>query len=716
MAHKKGRLHVNTTQRKYKDRVYETHLLRRSYRENGKVKKETKANLSHLPRHIIEIIRRSLNGEKFVTVDEAFEKVDSWHHGHVDAVLRTMRILGFEQLIASRGSRERDLVVAMIVGRIIEPDKNKNSKLANTRWWKITTLDQELNVEGADEDELYATMDWLLERQDRIEKKLAARHLEEGGMVLYDLTSSYFEGVTCPLAALGHPHDGRKGMLQVNYGLLTDYRGCPVAMSVFEGNTDDTKTLMPQVIKMKDLFGIQSMVLVGDRGMITQKLIDEHLKELEGVEWITALRSGMIRKLVNDTAIQLGLFDERNLFEIRHPDFPDERLVACRNPALVKRRGKKRRALLDATVRLLQQEQSVVERGKLRGRKKILSRADKIVKERNVAAHFVFDIRDDAFAFHLNDKQAAAQAALDGACRKLDRIRSMVKRGKLTDKDNILIRAEGVIKKYNIGKHVTLEDMREGCFGFRIDNTKATGEAALDGVYQQLEKLRLLVQRGRFGGKDKIGVRVGKVVNKYKVAKHLVVDIREEGFDFHIEEDKVAAEAALDGVYVVRTSVTTERLSAEDTIRSYKSLSQVERAFLSMKTMDLKARPIRHHLEQRVRAHLFLCMLAYYVEWHMREAWRPLIFADEDQEAKKSRDPVAQAVRSKAASRKARSKVLDDGTQVHSFQTLLKSLSQIVRNRCRLKKTGPDGPTVDIVTTPSPEQKRVFDLLDSITV
>ena len=680
------------------------------------MKNETLANLTHLPRHIIEIIRRSLKGDSFVSVDEAFEKVESWHHGHVDAVLRAMKKMQFEKLIASLGSRERDLVVGMVVGRIIEPDKNKNSKLANTRWWKITTLDQELNVEGADEDEMYAAMDWLLERQNRIEKKLAARHLEEGGMVLYDLTSSYFEGVTCPLAALGHPHDGRKGMLQVNYGLLTDDRGCPVAMSVFEGNTDDTKTLMPQVIKMKELFGIQSMVLVGDRGMITQKLIDEHLKELEGVEWITALRSGTIRKLVNDRNIQLGLFDERNLFEINHPDYPGERLVACRNPALVKRRGKKRRALLDATVHLLQQEQSVVERGKLRGRKKILARADKIAKERNVAAHFMFDVHDDAFAFHLNDKQAAAQAALDGACRKLDRIRSVVKRGKLTGKDKIGKRAEGVLKKYNIDEHVTLQESREDRFGFRIDNTKAAGEAALQGVYQQLEKLRLLMQRGRFGGKDKIGVRVGKVVNKYKVAKHIVVDIREEGFDFHIDEQKVAAEAALDGVYVVRTSVTAERLSAEDTVRSYKSLSQVERAFLALKTVDLKARPIRHHLELRVRAHLFLCMLAYYVEWHMREAWRPLIFADEDQEAKKNRDPVAPAVRSKAASRKARSKLLDDGTQVHSFQTLLKSLSQIVRNCCRPKETGPDGPTVNIVTTPSPEQKRAYDLLDSITV
>jgi len=691
-------------------------LLRESYREGGKVKTRTLGNLSHLPGDAIELLSQYFKGVRFVAVDEAFEKVESWHHGHVDAVLRAMKKLGFDKLIASVGSRERDLVVGMVVGRIVEPDKNKNSKLANTRWWKITTLAQERNVEGADENELYAAMDWVLERQDRIEKKLAARHLEEGGMVLYDLTSSYFEGVSCPLAALGHPHDGRKGMLQVNYGLLTDDRGCPVAISVFEGNTGDSKTLMPQVIKMKERFGIKTMVLVGDRGMITQKLIDEHLKELEGVEWITALRSGTIRKLVNDTAIQLGLFDERNLFEISHPDFPGERLVACRNPELVKRRSKKRRALLDATVRLLKQEQSVVERGKLRGREKILARADKIVKERNVASHFVFDVHDDAFAFHLNDKQAAAQAALDGACRKLNSILSLVKRGKLTGKDNILMRAEGVIKKYRIGKHVTLEEIHEGRFGFRIDNRKAAGEAALDGVYQQLEKLRLLVQRGRFGGKEKIGVRVGKVVNKYKVAKHIVVDIREEGFDFHIDEKKVADEAALDGVYVVRTSVTAERLSAEDAVRSYKSLSQVERAFRAMKSVDIKARPIRHHLEPRVRAHLFLCMLAYYVEWHMREVWRPLIFADEDQEAKKSRDPVAPAVRSEAALRKVQSKVLDDGTQVHSFQTLLKSLSQIVRNRCRLKETGPDGPTVDIVTTPSPEQKRAYDLLDSITV
>jgi transposase len=572
-------MHVVTTQRRYKGKIYHAHLLRRSYREGKKVKSETLGNLSHLPAHIIDTIRRSLKGETMISSVDRFEAISSWHHGHVDAVLRAMKRLGFEQLISATHSRERDLVLGMVAARILEPD----SKLATTRWWHTTTLPKELGVADADEDDLYDAMDWLLKRQPRIEGKLAARHLKEGGLVLFDLTSSYFEGVTCPLAALGKDRDGKKGKLQVNWGLLSDERGRPVAVSVFKGNTGDPKTLMPQVRKVKEDFGIATLVMVGDRGMITQTQIDE-IKGLAGVDWITALRSEGIKTLMAGGALQMGLFDERNLFEMTHPDYPGERLVACLNPELRKLRGHKRRSLLDATSR-------------------------------------------------------------------------------------------------------------------------------------ELEKVRTMVQRGRLKGKDQgeIGVRVGEVINKYKMAKHVVLDIRDSFFDFHIDEKKVAAEAALDGIYVIRTSLEEDQASAEDAVRHYKKLVLIEQAYRSLKTIDLKTRPIRHYTEDRVRAHIFLCMLAYYVEWHMREAWRELLFCDEDQEAKNTRDAVAPAQRSKAALNKVHSRVLDDGSEVHSFQTLLKLLSAVVRNVCRVPRAGPDAPTFEVVTTPNAKQRRAFDLLDRMS-
>ncbi len=579
-------------------------LLREGYREGGKVKTRTLANLSKLPEEAIDVLRRSLKGEPLFSAATAFEQVESWHHGHVDAVMRAIKRLRLEPLLGSRLTRERDLVVAMIVGRIIESDNNKNSKLANTRWWDVTTLPQVLDLGETDEDDLYAAMDWLLDRQEAIEKKLAARHLSQGALVLYDLSSSYFEGNSCPLAALGHNRDGKKGKLQVNYGLLTDEQGRPIAVSVFPGNTSDTKTLMPQVKAMKDRFDIESMILVGDRGMISGKLIDDELRKTGGVEWITALRSGTIRTLVEMQHVQLGLFDEKNLFELSHPDHPDERLIACRNPDLARLRARKRQSLVSATQRELEKIRSSVQRAKLQ--------------------------RDKATA-------------------------STKKRPTRSRKNKIL-------------------------------------------------------------GKDNIGVRVGKIVNKYKVAKHFVLDIGDDSFDFRIDDSAITAEAALDGIYVVRTSVSAERLSAADTVRRYKSLSRVERAFRSVKTMDLKVRPIRHRLERRVRAHIFLCMLAYYVQWHMIEAWRPLLFADEDQEAKRDRDPVAAAVRSDAALDKVHFKVLDDGTEAHSYQTLLKLLSQIVRNRCRLAGTDSHDHDFEIVTTPNEKQRQAFDLLKTITL
>jgi transposase len=578
MASRTGAVHVVTTKREYKDKVYTTHLLRRSYRDGATVKNETLGNLSHLPPHVIDLIRRALKGEAFAPVTELFEVVASAHHGHVQAVRTTMQRLGFEALIAARPSRERDLVVAMVAARILEPD----SKLATTRWWHTTTLPASLGVSDADEDALYDAMDWLLERQARIEQKLAARHLQAGGLVLYDLTSSYFEGTTCPLAAFGHNRDGKKGKLQVNYGLLTDARGCPVAVSVFKGNTGDPPTLLPEVQRVRERFGIEQLVMVGDRGMISQTQITA-LQALVGVDWITALKTGALRALLAEGHLQLGLFDERNLFELTHPDYPGERLVACRNPELAKLRAHKRQALLAATVK-------------------------------------------------------------------------------------------------------------------------------------ELDKVKGMVARGTLKGRDAIGVRVGKVVNKYKVAKHLRLEIQDDRFDCQIDEARVAAEAALDGLYVIRTSVPAERFDAADTVRTYKRLSDVERAFRSLKTIDLRVRPIRHRLAERVRSHIFLCMLAYYVEWHMREAWRPLLFADEDQAAKQTRDPVAPAKRSAAALRKVHTKVLDDGTPVHSFPTLLKDLSRIVRNVCRQRGAEPEAPTFEIVTTPTPTQQRAYDLLKTVAV
>jgi transposase len=609
-------------------------LLRESYREKGKVKTRTLSNLSRLPKSVIDLISRSLKGEKFVSADERFEKVDSWHHGHVDAVLRAMKRLGFDRLISARRCKERDLAIAMVVGRILEPDNEQNSKLANTRWWKITTLPSTLDLDGVDEDDLYEAMDWLLARQDVIEKKLAKRHLTAGGVVLYDLTSSYFEGITCPLAALGHDRDGKKGKLQVNYGLLTDDRGCPIAVSVFPGNTLDHQTLMSQTEKMRDQFGIQTMVVVGDRGMITQKLIDTELRGIPGVDWITALKSGAIQKLVNDNQIQLSLFDEINLCEITTDEYPGERLIVCRNPDLAKQRTRKRQALLDATAEKLMEVRSIVENGKLRGKDNIARRLDNTVKKYKVAKQFTFTVRDDGFDVHLDDKQAASDAALDAALRELRSVRSLLERGKLH-------------------------------------------------------------------GASEIRKRVNKVIIKYNLVEHAAVDIDQADFDIRIKDKAVAGAAALD---------------PEDTVRSYKSLSQVERAFRSIKTVDLKVRPIRHRLAKRVRAHIFLCMLAYYVEWHMREVWRPLLFVDEDQEIKKTGNPVAPAKRSAAALRKARSKCLDDGTEVHSFQTLLKLMSQIVRSECRVKGSGPDAPIFEIVTTPSKKQKQAYDLLKAIAV
>jgi len=576
MAARTGTAHVVTTTRKYKNHVYRTHLLRRSYREDGVVKNETLGNLSHLPEHLIELIRRSLQGEHFVPLGEAFEVTGSRAHGAVQAVGVAMQRLGMAAVIGSKPCPERDRVLAMVAARIVAP----HTKLATTRWWHTTTLAEEFGVADADEDDLYAAMDWLLARQDKIEKKLAGRHLSDGGLVRYDLTSSYFEGTTCPLAKLGYSRDGKKGLLQVNYGLLTDARGCPLAVSVHEGNVADSLTLMPQVKRLRERFGIEHLVMVGDRGMISRKAIDE-MGAAEGIGWITALKSTSIRALVEQGQLQLDLFDERNLLEFSSPDYPGERLVACRNPQLAAMRTHKREELLADT-------------------------------EAN------------------------------------------------------------------------------------------------------LQKIKDRVDAGKLAGADQIGLRVGKVINQYKVAKHFKLEIGEKSFTFARDEQGIAAEAALDGIYIIRTSVAARQMDAADCVRNYKALANVERAFRSLKTIDLKVRPIHHRTADRVRAHIFLCMLAYYVEWHMREAWRELMFADTDQKAKATRDPVAPARRSEAALAKVASHSLDDGMPAHSFATLLGELATIVRNTCRTPSAEPDAPTFDLLTTPSPHQQRALALIEQI--
>jgi transposase len=487
-----------------------------------------------------------------------------------------MQRLGFAALIASKPCRERDIVLAMVAARIVAP----HTKLATTRWWHTTTLAEDFEVADASEDELYAAMDWLLQRQSKIENKIASKHLQQGGLVLYDLSSSYFEGSTCPLAKRGYNRDGKRGYLQVNYGLLTDPRGCPVAVSVHDGNTSDCETFLPQLQRLRQDFGIERLVIVGDRGMISQKSIDE-LRHSDGIDWITALKSGAIRMLIDDKQVQPDLFDERNLFEFTHPNFPGERLIACRNRELAKLRAHKRQDMLQAT-----------------------------------------------------------------------------------EKD--------------------------------------------------LEKIVARIETGRLAGQDDIGVRVGKIINKYKMAKHFDLDIKNDAFSFQRKSDSIAAETALDGIYIIRTSVSTDRMNSADCVRNYKLLVHVERAFRSLKTIDLKIRPIHHRLADRVRAHIFLCMLAYYVEWHMREAWRELMFADPDQDAKKTRDPVAPAKRSKAAEIKATSRQLHDGTPTHSFSTLLDELGTIVRNTCRTPDASPDAPTFDVTTISNPKQQRAFELIKSI--
>ena len=573
-------------------------LLRESYRENGKVKSRTVANISHLPPQKIQAIKLALSGSRPASpsspLPDSFRVSRSLPHGHVAAVLGSLRNLRLDTILDSIRSRQRDLVVAMIVARITEPA----SKLATARGLHSDTLNSSLgdilNLDSADESELYQAMDWLLPQQARIEQELAKRHLANGGLVLYDLTSTYFEGRHCPLAKLGHSRDDKSGKLQIVFGLLTNAQGCPVAVEVFDGNTGDPKTVATQVDKLRNRFALKSVVLVGDRGMITSARIREDLLPTmnepasnqtgvpasHGIEWISALRATQIQKLAKDGQLQMSLFDQTDLVEIAHPDFPGERLIACFNPLLAEERARKRPDLLAATEK-------------------------------------------------------------------------------------------------------------------------------------QLEKISVATKRKRrpLRGKQNIGLRAGKMVNRYKMAKHFQLHIEEDSFRYERKAANIEREQSLDGIYVIRTSVKEEVLSSKQVVASYKSLSGVERAFRSLKTVDLQVRPIHHRLPDRVRAHILLCMLAYYVEWHMRQLLAPLLFDDDDkaQAAAARKSIVAPAKRSTRAVLKATTKLTNDGLKVHSFQTLLSDLATIVNNK--IQPNDKHIAVFDMLTQPTLIQQRAFDLL-----
>jgi len=563
-------MHVARVRHVQGGRTYTSVLLRRSYREGRSVKHRTLASLTALPPAVIDAIERSLRGEHLVSAEATWRIVRSTPHGHVAALLGLLRALGLEALLDRRASRSRDLALAMVVARLLVPC----SKLATARTFGQTTLGQVLDVADATEDELYGALDWLLARQARVERALARRHLAAGSLVLYDVSSTYVEGTHCPLAAYGHSRDHRSDRRQIVFGLVTDARGCPVAVEAFAGNTADPATLETQVEKLRTRFGLSDIVLVGDRGMLTSARI-ERLRELGGIGWVSCLRAPAIRSLVEAGDLQLGLFDERNLAEISSPDFPGERLVVCRNPALAQERTRKREALLRAT------------------------------------------------------------------------------------------------------------------------------EAALATVAR-------LVERGRLRTAAAIGLRAGRVGDARKMAKHFELDIADGRFAYRRRTDAIAQEAALDGLYVVRTSVPAERLEAAAVVETYKRLAAVERDFRALKGDDLLVRPIFHHREDRVRAHLFLCFLAAYLRWHLEAAWAPLLYRDEAPPARV--DPVGPPERSAAAIAKERDHRTPEGFPVHSFPTLLAELATLTRNR--VVPAGTDEQAAfEVLAEPTPLQARAFELI-----
>jgi hypothetical protein len=566
-----GAVHVTTQRRHYtgkdgRERVYETHLLRRSWREGGKVRNETVANLSKLPAETIELIRASLVGERLVPAGQQAQVARSLPHGHAAAVHAMARKLGFPALLGPPGP-ERDLAHALVVSRVLRP----GSKLSTAAWWDDVTLAPDLGVAGASTDDIYAAMDWLAARQDGIEKQLAARHLREGGIAMFDLSSSWVEGSCCELAAFGHSRDGKRGKKQIEYGLLTDSDGRPVAVRVFAGNTGDPATFPQAVDAVRGVFGLDKMIMVGDRGMITSARI-RALRDLEGMAWITCLRGPAIKKLMaDDGPLQLSLFDEQDLAEITSPDYPGERLIACRNPALAGERARKREDLLRAT-------------------------------------------EDD------------------------------------------------------------------------------------------LGKIAARVTAGRIKDPDKIGMAAGKIINKRKVAKHFDLDIAGGRITWQRNQASIDAEALTDGIYVIRTPVPAETLDAPGTVAACKGLARLERDFRSIKADDLDLRPIFHRLEDRVRAHVLICMLACYLTWHLRRAWAPLTFADEHPPDRAS--PVAPARRSASADAKAARKTGPGRQPIRGFRDLLAHLATLTRNDLSYGQV-----TIPALAEPTPTQRRAFDLI-----
>lgn len=559
-------MHVAVTRRQHNGKVYETHLLRRSFREDGKVKNETLANLSHLPAETIRVIRESLAGKVHVVAGEGFDIERSLPHGHVAAVWAMAAKLGLEKRLGP-ACVERDVAIALIVARACKPA----SKLATTRWWTDTTLACDFGVQNVSTDEVYAAMDWLVGRQTIIESGLVKTHLGSGSMVLYDLSSSWMEGSHCPLAARGYSRDHKTGKAQIEYGLMTDTAGRPLSIEVFPGNTADPTAFISAVEAVRGRFGLKDVIMVGDRGMITTARI-EALRDVGGLDWVTCLRAPAVKALAESGALQLSLFDQANLAEITHPDYPGERLIACRNPALAYERARKRSELLAATETVL----------------------------------------------------APIVAA---------------------------------------------------------------------------------VNEGRLKGADKIGIRIGRHINRYKMAKHFTLEITDTTFTWTRKTDVINAEAALDGIYVIRTSVSPDTLDTSAAVAAYKNLAVVERNFRNIKTMDLDLRPIYHRTEDRVRAHVFICMLAAYVTWHLRQAWAPLCFTDEQRPERV--DPVAPAQRSAAAQQKALHQTTTDNTTVHNFSTLLNHLATLTRNTIVFANGG----RVDKLSLPTPLQRHAFELI-----
>lgn len=559
-------MHVATTRRHYKDKTYETHLLRRSYRQDGKVKSETLGNLSHLPPEALELVRGSLSGKSYLETDANVVVSRSLSHGHVAAVSAMAKKLKLAELLGP-ASRERDIVLGLVISRVCNP----SSKLATTQWWADTTLGIDLDLSDTRTDEVYDAMDWLYSRQSAIEQSLARRHLKDSGFGLYDLSSSWMEGTTCSLSRRGHSRDGKSGKLQIEYGLLTDPEGRPVSIEVFSGNTGDPTAFISAVDKVRNDFGLEHLVMVGDRGMITSARIKE-VKKHTTLGWVSSLKAPQIKSLLEKDAFQLGLFDEVDLAEITHPDYPDERLVVCRNPALATKRANVRESLLVAT------------------------------------------------------------------------------------------------------------------------------EA-------KLEKVQNSVRSGKLSGKAAIGVALGKVVNSHKMAKHMITKVTDKGLKFERDQKSIDAEARTDGIYIVRTSVAKERLGTNEVVDTYKSLANVERNFRTIKVDDLDLRPVRHWLTERVRAHVFICMLAAYLVWHLREAWAPITYKDEERPI--ADNPVVSKRRSKAAEVKAANKTNDEGLTLRSFGGVLEHLATLTRNQVNVA----GGATADVVAIPTPDQRKAFELI-----